>query len=467
MSHLRGPARDAPVSRWRGALLAAVLALLARPVAAAELLTCDSPPVILIVVDTLRADHLGTYGYARLTSPALDAFARSGAVFAHAYAPSPWTLPTFASIFTGLLPTQHGAGALFTVDKKVLYAALSSQPPTIGERLHAFGYPTQAIAGNPNLHPRFGVARGFDGYDYRAGGMDQIRRADVIVDRALAWIATRHGAPFFLFIHFFDPHMNYDPPPATRGRFTDSLPHGRLSLPFAESLRIRSGRLWLSAEEQEFVRAAYDEEIAFVDLQLGRLFAALQEKGLLDRAIVLFTADHGEEHWDHNGFEHGHTLYDELLHVPLIVWGPGVHAGRIETPVSLIDLAPTILGALGAPPIAASPGVSLWPLLTGGAAPPARDLLAERPRYGPDRGAVIRWPYKAVVDLEGGPQLLFELEEDPGEQVNLSAKYPAIMASLRAAITQQVAMRRTRPTPGAATLDSATRERLRALGYLE
>jgi arylsulfatase A-like enzyme len=333
--------------------------------------------------------------------------------------------------------------------------------------LHAFGYPTQAIAGNPNLHPRFGIARGFDGYDYRAGGMDRIRRADVIVDRSLAWIAARHGAPFFLFIHFFDPHMNYDPPPPMRGRFTDALPHGRLSLPFAESARIRAGRLWLSADEQEFVRAAYDEEIAFVDLQLGRLFAALQASGMLDRALVLFTADHGEELWDHNGFEHGHTLYEELLHVPLVVWGPGVRAGRIDTPVSLIDLAPTILTAVGAPPLSESPGVSLWPLLTDGAAPSARVLLAERPRYGPDRSAVIRWPYKAVVDLEGGPPLLFDLADDPGEQVNLSAKYPAITASLRAAISQQVAARRTRPTPGAATLDSATRERLRALGYLE
>lgn len=459
---------DAKQTRRRRAAFAAAAVLLAVRVAAAdEIATCDSPPVILIVVDTLRADHLSTYGYARLTSPALDAYARSGAVFEHAYAPSPWTLPSFGSIFTGLLPTQHGAGALMSVGKKVLFARLSDRLPTLGERLHAFGYPTHAVAGNPNLDPRFGVARGFDTYDFRAGGMDSIRRADVIVDRSLAWIHSRHGAPFFLFIHFFDPHMNYDPPPPVRGRFTDALPHGRLSLPFAESARIRAGRLWLSADEQEFVRGAYDEEVAFVDLQLGRLFAALREDGLLERAIVIFTADHGEEHWDHNGFEHGHTLYDELLHVPLIVWGPGIRAARIDVPVSLIDLAPTVLAGVGAPPIAAAPGVSLWPLLTGGTPPALRALFAERPRYGPDRAAVIRWPYKGVVDLDGGPPQLFNLADDPGERINLSAKYPGVMVSLHAAIDQEVAARRRQPTPATATLDSATRERLRALGYLE
>jgi arylsulfatase A-like enzyme len=453
---------------WRRAMSAfAAFAILAFPVFADDEATCDSPPVILIVVDTLRADHLGTYGAARFTSPELDAYARRGAVFEHAYAPSPWTLPTMASIYTGLLPSQHGAGALLAVDGKVLFARLDGGPPTLGERLHAFGYPTQAVAGNPNLHPRFGMARGFDGYDYRAGDMAHIRRADAIVDRALQWIAGRRGAPFFLFIHFFDPHMNYDPPPPVRGRFTDGLPSGRLSLPFAESARIRAGRVWLSVEEEEFVRAAYDEEIAFVDLQLGRLFATLDTSGLLQRAIVIFTADHGEELWDHNGFEHGHTLYDELLRVPLIVWGPAVQPGRIETPVSSIDLAPTVLDALGAAPLAESPGVSLWPLLTSGAALPERTLFAERTRYGPDRAAALRWPYKVVVDLAAKTEELFDLAHDPGERTNLSASYPAIAASLAAAVDDRVARRRTRSTPPAVTLDSATRERLLSLGYLE
>jgi arylsulfatase A-like enzyme len=446
----------------------AAMLLLALPAAAAdELHTCDSPSVILIVVDTLRADHLGTYGASRFTSPELDSYARRGAVFEHAYAPSPWTLPTVASVFTGLLPAQHGAGTLLTVDTKVLFAKLSDDSPTLGEQLGAFGYPTHAVAGNPNLHPRFGLARGFDTYDFRAGGMDHIRRADEIVDAARIWIKSRRGAPFFLFLHMFDPHMNYDPPAATRGRFTGGLPSGRLTLPFAESGRARAGRLWLSIEEQEFVRAAYDEEIAFVDLQIGRLFTTLRNAGVLDQTIVIFTADHGEELWDHNAFEHGHTLYDELLRVPLIIWGPGIQPGRVDTPVSLVDLVPTILAAVDAPPIDESPGVSLWPLLSTGAPLPPRALYAEHTRYGPDRAAVVRWPYKAVVDLDSGAQQLFDLESDPGERVNLAAKDPATMTALAAALAERTAARRQQPAPEAVTLDSATRERLQQLGYLE
>jgi arylsulfatase A-like enzyme len=452
-------------SRWA---LAALMLFAAHPAAAAdELHTCGSPSVILIVVDTLRADHLGTYGAPRFTSPELDAYARHGAVFEHAYAPSPWTLPTVASVFTGLLPAQHGAGTLLTVGAKVLYAKLDDRPPTLGERLRALGYPTHAVAGNPNLDKRFGLARGFDTYDFRAGDMEHIRRADAVVDAAALWIKSRRGAPFFLFLHMFDPHMNYDPPAPTRGRFSGGLPSGRLKLPFAESGRARAGRLWLNIEEQEFVRAAYDEEIAFVDLQIGRLFTILRDAGVLDQTIVIFTADHGEELWDHNAFEHGHTLYDELLRVPLIVWGPGIRPGRIDAPVSLVDLAPTVLGALAAPPIAESPGLSLWPLLSTGAPQPPRALHAEHTRYGPDRAAVVRWPYKAVVDLDSGAQQLFDLENDPGERVNLAAKDPATMAALAAAIADRTAARHKQPAPEAVTLDSATRERLQQLGYLE
>jgi arylsulfatase A-like enzyme len=160
-------------------------------------------------------------------------------------------------------------------------------------------------------------------------------------------------------------------------------------------------------------------------------------------------------------------LYEELLHVPLIVWGPGIRPGRIDEPVSLVDLAPTILDALVAPPLAASPGVSLWPLLTERTRLPARDLFAEHTRYGPDRAAVLRWPFKAVVERESGAQQLFDLEHDPGERINLAAKQPATMTALAAAIAEQTGRRDGRAMPDAVTLDSATRQRLQELGYLE
>ena len=439
--------------------------VVALPVRALELAGCDSPPVILIVVDSLRADHVGAYGYARATTPNLTASARSGAVFEHAYAPSPWTLPSMGTLYTGLWPAQHGAGALLPVLDKVLYGQLRPEPPTIGELFVAFGYPTHAVAGNPNLHPKFGMARGFQTYDYEAGDMEHIRRADAVVDHALTWIAERHGAPFFLLVHFFDPHMNYDPPPATRGRFTAALPPGRLSLPF--NLRPRSREaLQLSGDEQRFAAAAYDEEIAFVDEQLGRFFSALQAQGVWQRAVVVFTADHGEELWDHGGFEHGHTMYDELLHVPLIVWGPGVRPGRIDTPVSLADVAPTLLDAVGAPALPNVAGASLWPSLTSRRPPAARPLLAESPRYGPRSIAIVDWPHKLIVDIDGGSAQLFDLAADPREQRDVGTHPSPEVASLRAIIDRHL-QSTAHPRPRAVSLDDATLERLRALGYLE
>jgi len=453
------------VSHVPTAVLLALLLLAVPPAGAAELAGCDNPPVILIVVDTLRADRLGVYGYRRNTAPALSSLARSAAVFERAYATSPWTLPTMGSLYTGLLPAQHGAGAVLTVGEKVLYGQLRPEPPTIGEALLAFGYPTHAVAGNPNLHARFGVARGFASYDYEAGGMDHLRRADVIVDRALAWIAERHGAPFFLLVHIFDPHMNYDPPAATRGRFTAALPAGRCSLPFAETLRLRAG-LQLTDDEQRFVGAAYDEEIAFVDEQMARFAAGLRALGVWQRAVVVFTADHGEELWDHGGFEHGHTMYDELLRVPLLVWGPGVRPGRIRTPVSLADVAPTLLDALGAPPLPGTAGISLWPLLRARRPPAARPLVAESPRYGPRAAAIIRWPHKLIADVDANNVRLFDLAADPGERRELKTSHAATAAALRAELDRHIASS-TRTRPQAASLDDDTRERLRALGYLE
>jgi arylsulfatase A-like enzyme len=430
-----------------------------------ELDTCDSPSIILILVDTLRADHLGTYGHTRFTSPELDAHARRGAVFERAFATSPWTLPTVASLFTGVLPSAHGAGRVLHAGRAAHHAQMRETIPTLAEHLRAFGYRTYAVAGNPNLHPRFGMARGFEAFNYHAGDPRRIRRADVIVDEALTLVRRAHGAPFFLFVHFFDPHMNYDPPPPVRGRFTAGLDPGRLTLPFAETERLAAG-LRLTRAEQEWVGAAYDEEIAFVDMQLGRFFQRLQQAGVWDRSIVVFTADHGEEHWDHGWFEHGHSLYDELVRAPLVVWGPGIAPGRIDTPVSLVDLPPTLCAALAAPPMPEPAGESLWGLLTTGAPVPARRLIAESPRYGPDSVAVIGWPHKLIVDLKSGTQRLFDLERDGAERINLEARERGVAASLRHEVEGLVAAKSKRALPAAAPLDEATREQLRALGYL-
>ncbi|UCE87113.1 MAG: sulfatase [Deltaproteobacteria bacterium] len=304
---------------------------------------------VLIVIDTLRADHLGAYGHARPTSPNIDRWSKRGALFEQALASSPWTLPSFGAIYTGRHPSQHRAGQLIVRQPpERTFARLDAATPTLAERLSERGYATAAVVTNPFLHPSFGIARGIESYDYVRGDARRNRRASAVVDRALRWLDGRDARPFLLVVHCFDPHLAYDPPPSVRGRFTAGYT-GSLELPLNPLLQIRAGRVELDAADRRFIEAAYDEELLFVDAQVGRLLDGLEARGLLTDTLVMLTSDHGEEFFEHDGFEHGHSAYQELLHVPLVVWGPGVRPGRISPPVSHVDLVPTLLDALGQP----------------------------------------------------------------------------------------------------------------------
>jgi arylsulfatase A-like enzyme len=435
--------------------------------------------VVLIVIDAARADHLGAYGYARPTSPNIDARAAAGLLFERAYTSSPWTLPAFGSLLTGRLPTGHAAG--FEADRDVAegpsevaaarrFLTLDPELPTLAETLAGRGFATGAFVTNPFLHPRFGLARGFTHYDHYESSNTEVRRADVVVDLSLAWIDEQAGGPFFLLVHLFDPHLDYDAPPPFRGRFAGTDGEAGGPRPLAQGLwPIRNAAAELSAGERDLIAAAYDEEIAFVDAEIERLLAGLERRGLHERALVILTADHGEELFDHGGFEHGHAMYDEVLRVPLILWGPGIEPGREAMPVSLIDILPTILDALGIEPEgdpAALPGISL---LSPGSLPPAgqppRPVIAEAPLYGPRTKAIVEWPYKAILDLESGEAQLFDLSTDPGERDDLAAARPEELRGLLGVLADRIAA----ATPGesaAAELDDELLRRLRALGYI-
>jgi arylsulfatase A-like enzyme len=421
--------------------------------------------ILLIVLDTLRADRLGSYGGERPTSPELDAWARSGRVYERALAPSPWTLPSFASLFTGELPSRHGAGVFEPKDGERALAALDPALPTLAEQLSRAGYATTAIVNNPYLDPTFGLARGFGHYDHVSGDNIRVRRADLMVDVALAWIDARGETPFFMVLHLFDVHMNYDPPPAVRGRFTRDHP-SRLHLPVADFRAIRSGRVPLDAAEISFISAAYDEEILFVDGQLGRLRRGLDERGLLNDLLIVLTSDHGEELFDHDGFEHGHAMWQELLHVPLVFWGPGVRAGRESGPVSLVDLYPTLLEAVGIQTPERSAGRSLWSNLLRGDSLPARTLHAESVLFGPERKVALRWPYKLVRDVKNPRHRLFDLQDDPGERAGIGKRRRDVARELNTTLRALESV--APPSPRRrAQLNSETRENLRALGYVE
>ena len=423
--------------------------------------------VICIVVDTLRADRLGAYGYqGDPTSPRLDAWLARARLYERALAPSPWTLPSMASIVSGRWPVHHGAGRWARTATGKGLAPLRHDQATLGERFQAAGFATAAIVSNNFLGPGFGMQQGFGLYDFEAATNERGRRADEVVQRAFAWLDSRREERVFLLVQFFDPHMNYDAPPPFHGRFTEPI-HADPSLPLTDGRTLRRRIAELSDDDRRYIGAAYDEEVAFVDAQLGAMLDGLERRGLLREALVVLTADHGEELFDHGSFEHGHSLYQELLHVPLAFWGPGVRPGRELAPVSLVDLAPTLLEAVSLPPLSPSDGVSLWPNLTRDAALPKRALYAESLLFGTEQKAVIDWPEKLVWVPRRDSWQRFDLEKDPGEQHGAA---PDGSAAERELERGGVALWSAKPeggSEGGAPVDETTREALEKLGYLE
>jgi len=416
--------------------------------------------VVLVVVDTLRADHLSVYGYHRSTSPRLEDWAARGVVFDRAFATSPWTLPTFGSVLTGLWPAQHGAGArLQDGSKKWRRAPLSEAVTTLPEVMQQHGFTTAAIVNNTFLRERFGAARGFEFYDYDKG-----RRAGVVVDLAQGWLSENGQDPFFLMVHMIDPHLPYFPPEDFLGKF------GQVP---AEAIEPRGRRKIvhrlpeLSEVDKEFLGARYDEEVAYVDQELGRFFRNLEVQGLWDQTLVILTADHGEELFDHGGFEHGHSMFQEVLRVPLLMWGPGIAAGRVDSPVSVVDLAPTIYEAMGIEVENELSGVSLWDSLIAGERNARREILAQNTLWGREHKAIISWPYKLIFDPKSGRLQLYDLAMDSLEQQDLAEDKSVVAKELERLLLERLAGLEASPVDPAVVLSEEVEEELRALGYLD
>ncbi len=420
--------------------------------------------VVLIVLDTVRADHLRSYGYERPTSPHLERWAQHGALFENAIASSSWTLPSFASIYTGHHPGRHGAGERFE-HSELRISGIAEDLPTLAERFREAGYATIAFATNPFLHRKFGVDRGFDEYSFVPASNRDIRDAETTVDLALAWFDQQSDRPCFAMIHLFDPHMDYFPPEDIRGKFTEGY-EGPLEFPVTGGARIRSGILRLDAADEQYVIGSYDEELVYLDRELGRLLDGLAERELLEEGVVILTSDHGEEFFEHGSFEHGHAAYQELLHVPLVIWGESVQPSRISQPVSHVDLFPTALDAAGLEIPDDLPGVSLLPAARAGTPIEPRPLIADRTLHDRRHRVLIRWPWKAI-DVEGRRDaMLFHLEDDPHERNDLSKREPdRLQAMLKEFEVISPTTTRSEDQQEAEALDDAIREQLEALGY--
>jgi arylsulfatase A-like enzyme/Tfp pilus assembly protein PilF len=399
----------------------------------------DHLNVVVITLDTTRADRIGIYGAHDVETPTIDRLGNEGVLFEQAVSVAPLTLPAHSSIFTGKFPPEHGVrdnGGFF----------LGPEQTTLAEVLKARGYRTGAFVAAYVLAAKWGINQGFDTYfdDFdlsqtRALSLSAIQRpANEVLDKALPWIEQSGNSPFFAWIHLYDAHSPYRPPE-----------------PFASRYKAHP----------------YNGEIAFVDSQIARLVAALQTRNLYDRTIIVVMGDHGESLGEHGEGSHGFFVYNSVTRVPFVIRAPFTLTGhrRVADPVRSVDVMPTVLDLLGAPPAAGVSGASLVPLMTGAKTELALDAYSEAMyplhHYGwSDLHALRSGRYK-VIDAPR-PEL-YDIDRDPGETTNLFADRRALgdrmIGQLR---TIEGGFAKTAAAMPAADVDPEARERLAALGYV-
>lgn len=389
--------------------------------------------IILVVIDCLRADHLSLYGYGRKTSPNIDALAGEAAVFTQAAAQAPTTLLSFSSIFTSRYVSSHGVNAL--------NKALGESALTLAEILKIYDYKTAAFVGGPSLHPLFRLDRGFDTYYHLNYTSASFRTT---LPAALDWIRERDskGERFFVVAHGNDLHTPYAFPASGTydkgfrvSRTLSSLgpEEEQLFTVYRRKLMLKSARqlIKLSDDDVKHIEARYDEGILYSDALLGEFLAGLRAGGILDRTVLIVTADHGEGLFDHDYFFHDFSLYDDTLRVPLIVKAPGFAKRRISRQVRLIDLMPTALELAGITPNGDAQGSSLVPLLAG------RDEYAGG-EYALAESAVGSKALRSgewKLILSPKKTELYDLARDPGERNDLAGKEKSKAAELGAILS--------------------------------
>jgi len=460
---LRG-GRGRGSGRWglpRAGRLAVVLICIALGCSRGE--RDDLRGVLLVSIDTLRPDHLGAYGYARPTSPNFDRLAREGVLFEVACSVAPWTLPAHATLLTGLLPHRHG----IQTSRK----GLPPDIPTLASRLDAAGFRTAAVVNSSYVGRRNGLDRGFHTFQQVP---EPERAPSEVADLGLHWLdAHLHDpAPFFLFLHFYDVHSDYEALP----RFERLLvrPYqGPVSGSTGQLLRVTHGEVALGDDDLRHLVDLYDASVRQTDTQLGRVLEWLERHGLADRVLVVVTSDHGEEFLEHGGVLHARTHYHEVLRIPLVMRGPGLpHGRRVTRPVSIADVAPTVLSVADVAP-GEGDGSDLSRLWRAGAsddADPGRWLVAEGDHGNGHRNAkrsIRNARYKLIQDRITNEVELYDLVNDPEEQDDLSGRLPALRDELLARLEEITADGAPGDAGVALPLSPEEAERLRALGYAE
>ena len=439
------------------------------------------PDILLVSIDSLRADHLGCYGYEKPTSPVIDRLAREGVRFSTAVSTTSWTLPAHAAMFTGLYDSTHGV-----IDNGL---ALPPAARTLAEELRSAGYRTAGFFGGPYLHPVFGLSQGFDVYESCMSASrgassetelkhvldpdDKTSHGDVTGPRTLEAVERLlskedPARPLFAFVHLWDVHYDYQPPENYWRRFDPDYSGALDARDLAHNKAIHEG---MPARDLQHLIALYDGEIAFTDEILGRMLEAWGRRRDLANTVVVVTADHGEEFFEHRGKGHQKTLFDEVIRVPLVVWWPkGLPAARVvDVQARLIDLFPTLTALARVENAPRVQGRDLGPLLRGEALPPATalcELYTEKQETRALRSETLK-----VLQLQGGKEYFaLDLARDPRERGPLPLTAPEVERGLAALESELEAARAfgrsLAAPPRKITIEDALKRALKGFGYV-
>jgi len=464
----------------------------------------EKPNVVLIVIESLRKDHVGCYGYSRNTTPSIDAFAKKAVRFTNAVSTSSWTIPSHMSIFTGLYPGVHRV--------RNLPDALDTKVPTLAEILKNAGFYTTGIVSNPTLNSMCGYGRGFNLYDdcsvfdtlertyvpHELLEQNRIRPGDsqrfffngmsykymvssptsaILNQIVFRWLKAHHREQFFLFLHYFDPHYDYCRAPLPYNTMFD--PNYRGSADGRNMMKTAS----LPERDLEHVKALYDGDIRYTDKHIGLLLREMGRYGLTDKTLFIILADHGEEFYDHGGFTHGFTLYGEVTHIPYIIKFPGQTESQVVSSLaSEVDILPTVCDYLNIKPPEVVQGRSLLPLVYGKKKEVHTYVFSELDSVmTPHLKAVETREYRLIKDLGRNRTELFSMKNDPLELKNLYHKGMLFSVGEKGRVARGMRKELERfmklniklsaaigdVSSKKVTLDEKTRERLKSLGYIQ
>ncbi len=450
----------------------------------------ESENILLITIDTQRADHFGCYGNEKILSPAIDRYAAEGVMFRYCIAQSPLTLPSHTSIMTSTYPFYHGV--------RTNGHSAQSSLTTLAEVLGGAGYRTAAFVSAFVLDDRFGLDQGFEVYN---GNFDKIhlnflsnfmknsiyqgivqhlglmredylqRRGANTTDNAIAWLEAHREEPFFVWVHYFDPHSPWDPISpydSLYARYIDRSVEGEARI-FAQEQEKETRIPWIQIEK---MKSLYMGEVTYTDYQIGRLRDALVDMGLAEKTLVVITADHGESFAENNYWGHGGAVNEPSIHIPLIWSRPGripegvVKEGLCES----VDIMPTILDYLGIEGDSAMHGKSLLPFMTNGYELPERSGYSEAiGTHDVEKGirALVTRNWKYTYHAGDGSEKLFLLREDPGEEHDLLSTHPEKAGEMKEELLSIMRSLASVDTTQAGEMDAETRNALRALGYVQ